>query len=658
MPRDVLGRYTLPTGNPVVSGTIISDTWANTTLSDIALALTNSLPKDGTVALSAPLKFTDGNAAAPSIAFANDATTGVYKPTNGILGFSTGGAERVRIDTTGNVGVGLTNPSFPLHIYRNAAGTYGSAYIESGASAQYAPRLTLADNRTGQSGRNWSIASGGAANGALVIQDDSAGTYRVVIDTAGKLGIGTNAPGYQLDVGANSGNQVVRVNGGNTNAGDGASVYFRTGTTTHGIGNLSSIYGGTYNSDLTIYSGSGNTLFYNGGSERVRIDNAGNVGIGTNNPSGWNAALAVVKPSGNNSVSVINSGATGSDLSNVTAYANGYSTTVSQYGNGGSFLYSSGSYFNVGTTSNAYTAFVTNNTERARITADGKLGLGTTAPTARIHATATGFFVPSSSAISLAASLVEGSYGGGYLMKDGANYLGTYSISGQYNIGLGTSSGLLTAFTVASVNQSIINSGGSGYGQLTINGANGNDRGVQYQTNGSSRWQIGATNEGESTGFNVGSNLAIHRYNDSGAWLGAPLRIQRDTGLIYTTVENSSSSFRAYSARVFANFNGAGSVAANQTIRASGGVTSIYKNATGDYTINFADAQYDANYTFIGTAAGQSAGGAAVNSYIVNEHWQSSAPTNKSTTALRIVCSDNNSDTAIDAMSIAFAIYR
>lgn len=47
MARNGSGTYSLPAGNPVVTGTTISSTWANTTLSDIATALTQSLAKDG-----------------------------------------------------------------------------------------------------------------------------------------------------------------------------------------------------------------------------------------------------------------------------------------------------------------------------------------------------------------------------------------------------------------------------------------------------------------------------------------------------------------------------------------------------------------------------------------------------------------------------------
>jgi hypothetical protein len=47
MSRNGSGTYSLPAGNPVVTNTTISSTWANTTLSDIATALTNSLAADG-----------------------------------------------------------------------------------------------------------------------------------------------------------------------------------------------------------------------------------------------------------------------------------------------------------------------------------------------------------------------------------------------------------------------------------------------------------------------------------------------------------------------------------------------------------------------------------------------------------------------------------
>ena len=47
MSRNGSGTYTLPAGNPVVTQTTISSTWANTTLSDISTALTGSVAADG-----------------------------------------------------------------------------------------------------------------------------------------------------------------------------------------------------------------------------------------------------------------------------------------------------------------------------------------------------------------------------------------------------------------------------------------------------------------------------------------------------------------------------------------------------------------------------------------------------------------------------------
>lgn len=47
MPRNGSGTYTLPAGNPVITGTTISSTVQNNTMSDVATALTNSIAKDG-----------------------------------------------------------------------------------------------------------------------------------------------------------------------------------------------------------------------------------------------------------------------------------------------------------------------------------------------------------------------------------------------------------------------------------------------------------------------------------------------------------------------------------------------------------------------------------------------------------------------------------
>jgi hypothetical protein len=47
MSRNGSGTYSLPAGNPVVTGTTISSTWANSTMNDLAAALTDSVAADG-----------------------------------------------------------------------------------------------------------------------------------------------------------------------------------------------------------------------------------------------------------------------------------------------------------------------------------------------------------------------------------------------------------------------------------------------------------------------------------------------------------------------------------------------------------------------------------------------------------------------------------
>jgi len=70
MSRNGSGTYSLPSGNPVVSGTTITSTWANTTLNDMANALTGSLASDGQTPLTGSL-----NAGGNQITNAGDPTT-------------------------------------------------------------------------------------------------------------------------------------------------------------------------------------------------------------------------------------------------------------------------------------------------------------------------------------------------------------------------------------------------------------------------------------------------------------------------------------------------------------------------------------------------------------------------------------------------------
>ena len=80
MPRNASGDYSLPAGNPVTSGTPISSAVQNSTMSDIASALTDSLSRSGKGGMLVPFQLADGNAVAPALTFTSEPTTGVYHP--------------------------------------------------------------------------------------------------------------------------------------------------------------------------------------------------------------------------------------------------------------------------------------------------------------------------------------------------------------------------------------------------------------------------------------------------------------------------------------------------------------------------------------------------------------------------------------------------
>lgn len=110
---------------------------------------------------------------------------------------------------------------------------------------------------------------------------------------------------------------------------------------------------------------------------------------------------------------------------------------------------------------------------------------------------------------------------------------------------------------------------------------------------------------------------------------------------------NASGSAPVYAARAWVNFNGTGTVA----IRASGNVSSITDNGTGDYTVNFTTAMPDANYAV-------SVGGATSSQTFaqVTAAGAGSPPTLQSTTQLRITYL--SVATGIDCANIYVAIFR
>jgi hypothetical protein len=122
-----------------------------------------------------------------------------------------------------------------------------------------------------------------------------------------------------------------------------------------------------------------------------------------------------------------------------------------------------------------------------------------------------------------------------------------------------------------------------------------------------------------------------------------------DTGLVAptaTALTTASGSAPSYSARAWVNFNGTGTVA----IRASGNVSSITDNGTGDYTVNFTTAMSDANYSPV-AMIGQLNPTSSIRGVVISA---AAAPT---TTALR-VSNVNISAIAEDQLYYCVSIFR
>ena len=130
-----------------------------------------SLILDGTNGLSD----VDGSAATPAIR-GSDANTGVFFGTD-IVGVSTGGSERVRVDASGNVGIGTSSPARKLDVQdSDYAARIGSSsyYWELGSVSGSSPRLN---------------AVGSSASATFLVN----GTERARIDSSGNLLVGTTS---------------------------------------------------------------------------------------------------------------------------------------------------------------------------------------------------------------------------------------------------------------------------------------------------------------------------------------------------------------------------------------------------------------------------------------------------------------------------------
>jgi hypothetical protein len=127
----------------------------------------------------------DGSAATPAIR-GTDANTGIFFPAADTIAFSEGGAESMRLDSSGNVGIGTTSP-------RNAGAGFQGITL-NGSSSGFLDVNTNSTRVFTLFGAGNDIVLGGAANGAMTFQTN--GSERARITSSGNLLVGSTDATY------------------------------------------------------------------------------------------------------------------------------------------------------------------------------------------------------------------------------------------------------------------------------------------------------------------------------------------------------------------------------------------------------------------------------------------------------------------------------
>ena len=96
MPRDASGNYSLVSGNPVATGTLVESSWANNTVGDLGNEMTDSFSRSGKGGMTAPIKAINGTNALPSLSFTDFPQSGMYAASANDIRITVAGIDRYR----------------------------------------------------------------------------------------------------------------------------------------------------------------------------------------------------------------------------------------------------------------------------------------------------------------------------------------------------------------------------------------------------------------------------------------------------------------------------------------------------------------------------------------------------------------------------------
>jgi hypothetical protein len=303
-----------------------------------------------------------------------------------------GGNALVTLDN-GNVGIGTTSPATRLEVSGNIRA--GGASVANPQFQLLANHATNVASSIGFAASAGQLSTDAAAsdtvlrtdNGGKLLLQTGTGASAIAIDANNRVGIGTTSPATKLDVngaiGLNSGigNNAARPVIGTTRIGGEIAGYSGSGGATQDDGFLRlSAGGGTTASaksfiDLSGFSNVANMdktlVFGTAGTERMRIDASGRVGIGLTNPI---STLTI----GNGIIDQAGSKATLTLSGSTTAPESSARPGIYHRSNIGLGLFSD---FQISFQTNGATSLA----DAMRIDGNGNVGIGTNAPGARLE---------------------------------------------------------------------------------------------------------------------------------------------------------------------------------------------------------------------------------------------------------------------------------